>query len=75
MAKIKPLVMSFDNAQALDSMKAEYEFIGREVDADYRELKLVVRSLPRKFKKKQTHDAKLARNRADSDGEVEDFSY
>jgi hypothetical protein len=63
MSKVKNLVITFDNQESLMKMKEDYEFIGREVDVDMSELKLTVLTLPRKYKKKNIREAKIARKR------------
>lgn len=61
--KIKPLVLTFDNAGDLERMKEEYEFIGREVNIDRQAMKLTVLTLPRKYKKKSIKETKNARKK------------
>lgn len=70
MAKIKPLVLTFSSLDELEKAKAEYDFIGREVEVDRKALKLTVLTLPRRYKKKAMRDAKAARKR-----EEEDYPY
>lgn len=70
MAKIKPLVLTFGTLDELEKAKAEYDFIGREVDIDRKQLKLTVLTLPRRYKKKALREAKTARKR-----EEENYPY
>ena len=74
MAKVKPLVMNFSDAEALNKMKEEYDFIGREVEIDVRNLKLTVLTLPRKYKRKQSKEAKTRRPR-EGDFDYEEYGY
>jgi hypothetical protein len=67
MAKIKPLVLSFKSLDDLEKAKAEYDYIGREVDVDRKALKLTVLTLPRKYKKKTMREIKAARRREAND--------
>lgn len=62
MAKVKPLVMNFDNINDLTKMKEEYEFIGREVEVNNAELKLTILTLPKKYKRKITKPTRIARD-------------
>jgi hypothetical protein len=66
MSSIKPLVMSFSSLDELEKAKADYDFIGREVDVDRKSLRLTVLTIPRKYKKKADKEAKL-RARKESD--------
>lgn len=61
MAKIKPLVLEFTNQQDLEKMAEEYRFIGRETEVDKQNLKLVVLTLPKKYKKKTDRENKIYR--------------
>lgn len=74
MAKVRPLVMNFPDIKSLESMRDEYEFIGREVDIDSRELKLTVLTLPRKYKKKQVKEAK-AKAKKETEFDYEEYGY
>lgn len=71
MAKVKPLVMSFDNINDLTKMKKEYEFIGREVEVDNAELKLTILTLPKKYKRKIIKPSRATRNADNSYDEYE----
>jgi len=75
MAKIKPLVMSFENVVALEKMREEYEFIGREVEVNHKELKLTVLTLPKKYKRKQARDSKPTRTSRENEFDYEDYEY
>lgn len=71
MGKIKPLVLSFKDIDALEKMKAEYDYIGRETSVDRQKLELTLLTLPRKYKKKTEREAKLRAKREEN----EDYSY
>lgn len=72
--KVKNLVLSFEDPISLKKMKEDYEFIGREVDSDLDQLKLTVLALPRKYKKKNVREAKLARKR-EAETDYDDDAY
>ncbi len=61
MAKVKNLVLYPSSQTELYRLKQEYEWIGREVDIsrDAHGQKIIVRALPRKYKKKEQAEAKL----------------
>lgn len=73
MAKVKPLVLRFDNASDLEKAKANYDYIGQETDINWEKLELTVRTLPRKYKRKTEKEAQIkARKEQNSTG---DYSY
>ena len=75
MSKVNPLVMSFPDQESLEKTRKEYEFIGREVETDARELKLTVLTLPKKYKKKSVQEAKVRARSRDNDFDTEDYEY
>jgi hypothetical protein len=75
MSKVKPLIMSFPDAQALEAMRQEYEFIGRETEVNQRELKLTVLTLPKKYKKKSVREAKARAKSRDGEFDLDEYEY
>lgn len=57
--KPKPLTLYFSNIDELEKSKAEYDFIGREVDVDRKGLRLTVLTLPKNSKRQSKNSTKL----------------
>lgn len=73
MSSVKPLVMSFTSLDELEKVKADYDFIGREVEVDRQNLRLIVLTVPKKYKKKSDKEAKI-RSRKEAD-DYDDYGY
>lgn len=65
--------MSFASLDELEKAKADYDFIGREVEVDRKGLRLTVLTVPKKYKKKSDREAKV-RSRKETDS-YEDYGY
>lgn len=71
--KITPKVIACSSVEEVDRLKAEYLYIGREVEVDYKKLEVRLLVLPTKYKKKSDREAKI-KARREADG-YEDYSY
>jgi len=62
--KPKPLTLYFTSLDDLEKTKAEYDFIGREVDVDRKGLRLTVLTVPKNSRNKKQN--KTMKNNSDN---------
>lgn len=73
MARVKPLVLQFENAASLTKAKENYDFIGQETELNWEKLELVVLTLPKKYKKKMQKEARIKARKEPDD--YDDYDY